>query len=114
MTRELLQQALDALDKCRDWPGAYDACNNAVEALRAHLAQPQGEPVAWECKAGGLKKLTQTQYDAQPDKIKTHYTPIHPAHTEEQVRLILDAFDNIELRKPLANEVRRILGVPAP
>ena len=35
-------------------------------------------------------------------------------HTEDDVRLILDAMDNIELRRPLANAIRRILGVPAP
>jgi len=41
-------------------------------------AQPpaQAEPIVWECKAGGLKKLTQAQYEAQPDNIKLHYTRI--------------------------------------
>jgi hypothetical protein len=34
------------------------------------------EPVAWECKAGGLKPLTQAQYDNQTDNIKRHYSRI--------------------------------------
>lgn len=37
---------------------------------------PQPDPVVWECKAGGLKPLTQRLYDAQPDNIKRHYTRI--------------------------------------
>lgn len=45
------------------------------------------EPVAWECKAGGLKRLTQHQYEAQSDAIKRHYTRIQPEQqplTDEQ------------------------------
>jgi hypothetical protein len=30
----------------------------------------------WECLAGGLKKLTQAQYESQPVKIQRHYTKI--------------------------------------
>lgn len=37
----------------------------------------------------------------------------NPKHNEDDVRLILDAFDNIELRRDLAHEIRRILGVSA-
>ena len=56
MTRELLQQALDALETCT--PGDYStghvihpsygehSVDEAIEAIRAYLAQPQGEP-AW-------------------------------------------------------------------
>ena len=41
MTRELLQQALNALNSTN-----LDLHADAVEAIRAHLAQPQSEP-AW-------------------------------------------------------------------
>jgi hypothetical protein len=47
----------------------------ATDNLRAALAQ-QAEPVVWECKAGGLKPLSQRLHDLQPDNIKRHYTPI--------------------------------------
>lgn len=40
------------------------------------------EPVAWECKAGGLKPLTQRQYDAQTAATKRHYTRIAPPNQE--------------------------------
>ena len=40
------------------------------------------EPVAWECKAGGLKPLTQRQYDAQTAATKRHYTRIAPPQHE--------------------------------
>ena len=47
------------------------------------------EPVAWECKAGGLKPLTQRQYDAQTAATKRHYTRIAPPQrkplTEEEI-----------------------------
>ena len=51
-----------------------------MDALRAALAQQDEpvEPVAWECEAGGLKPLTQRQYDAQTANIRRHYTRIAP------------------------------------
>jgi len=43
--RELMQMALDWLD---DGCGKYtDEYQNLIEALRARLAQPEPEPVAW-------------------------------------------------------------------
>lgn len=53
----------------------------------------------WECKAGGLKKLTQKQYDAQPEYIKRHYTKI-PENTslDKAVSLMRDTLrllDNV-------------------
>jgi hypothetical protein len=37
--RDAARQALEALDLCRDWPGAYDECSQAITALRAALEQ---------------------------------------------------------------------------
>lgn len=49
--RELMQMALDALEWCYDvteWPAnGESAQDKAIEALRARLAQPEPEPVAW-------------------------------------------------------------------
>ena len=46
--RELMQQALDALEfEKRPW--SQPERNAAIEALRARLAQPEPEPVAWWC-----------------------------------------------------------------
>ena len=83
--RSAMQQALEALElmvvDVKTTPTAYEAQRQAITALSAALAQPPEpvqEPVAWECKAGGLRRLTQRQYDAQPDNIKRHYTRIQP------------------------------------
>ena len=46
MSRELLQQALDALQG--NW--RTDESDKAIEALRARIAQPEPEPVAWKMK----------------------------------------------------------------
>lgn len=40
-----------------------------------HPATAPEQP-SWKCKVGGLKKLTQSQYDRQPDSIRQHYTRI--------------------------------------
>jgi len=49
--RELMQQALDALEWCYDvaeWPAnGKSAQDKAIEALRARLAQPEQETVAY-------------------------------------------------------------------
>jgi len=56
-------------------------------------ALEQAEPAVWECKAGGLKPLTQRQYDMQPANIQRHYTQL---------------IQMTDLRQPL-NEAREIL-----
>ena len=45
--RELMQQALDALELVTDLTNHDDEVYAAIEALRARLAQPEPEPVAW-------------------------------------------------------------------
>lgn len=60
MSRELLKQALDALEREQD--NVYDAtstsarrCRPVIAAIRAELAQPAVEPVAWAMlRADGL------------------------------------------------------------
>jgi hypothetical protein len=71
-----------------DTCGSEYAGREEMDAAKRIEARQQAEPVAWECKAGGLKRLTQHQYEAQSDAIKRHYTRIQPAQqplTEEKI-----------------------------
>lgn len=84
--REAAQRAMKSLeDAIKTWTeemefrSCVDVADSWIEsaaALREALAHPEQEPVAWECKAGGLKPLTQAQYDNQTDNIKRHYSRI--------------------------------------
>lgn len=47
MSRELLRQALDALDYC---PDDHPDVLTAFEAISAELAKPEPEPVAWRVR----------------------------------------------------------------
>ena len=46
--REIMQQALEALKKCRYRSLADEIVDPAITALNERLAQPEQEPVAWE------------------------------------------------------------------
>jgi hypothetical protein len=78
------------------------------------VTRGQDEPVAWECKAGGLKRLSQRQYERQPEKIKRHYTRIQPdaqqAAPEATTRVIdaarrLLTFIEIKHRPPVRDQI---------
>lgn len=62
-----------------DTCGSEYAGQAEMDMAKRIEAGQKAEPVAWECKAGGLKRLTQHQYEAQSDAIKRHYTRIQPA-----------------------------------
>ena len=83
--------------------GDVMAYNATIDALSDALEQPEPEPVAWECKSGGLRPLTQTHYDAQPDNIKRHYTRIAPPHCPNCASL---EAQNNELDRKLAEMER--------
>ena len=111
MTRALLEQALDALE-CA-YSEKYDGAkfHGAKAALRAHLAQPQGEPVA---AAGEDLAIYQSIAD-------NYFKSIRPAHTEAEAQEIFNAaqqaFNPTNYgyhQRDFGNVVRRILGVPAP
>ena len=58
--KELMQQALDVIEaaiKAGDWKvdGACDP-DYVLEALRARLAQPEPEPVAWMSQGGDVSR----------------------------------------------------------
>lgn len=63
-----------------------DTGASAIETahrLRAAPAQAGASAAPqWECKAGGLKPLTDAQYQVQPPNIQRHYTRIAPAQRE--------------------------------
>ena len=67
------------------------------------LAVPSAEPVAWECRAGGLRPLTQAQYEAQPPSIQRHYTKMQPAAVPQPLKdeQILECVRSIGLPKPM-------------
>ena len=52
--KELMQMALDALEK---HVHEYEA----IEALRAALAQPEQEPVAWKALVGSVRQMRDVQ-----------------------------------------------------
>ena len=104
MTRELLQQALEALEHItKDSSGKTGVeiltdIHEAVETIRDHLAKPQGEPVA---AAGEDLAIYQSIAD-------NYFKSIRPAHTEAEVQELLDSTEG---RHEVT--IRRILGVPA-
>lgn len=59
--RELMQMALDALERYEDGKQVY--FDEEIEALRARLAQPEPEPVAWlfQNEETGLTECVDTQ-----------------------------------------------------
>jgi len=99
--REAAQQALDVLFRASSYYDTYAE----IEALRAALEQPEQEPVAWECKAGGLKPLTQAQYDNQTDNIKRHYSRIPHREwqglTDEEIDKVTDSQWSRNNHKPI-------------
>ena len=107
MTKAILEQALDALvgyrREMRLMLGDEESqpCD-AEQAIRAHLDQSQGEPVA---AAGEDLAIYQSIAD-------NYFKSIRPAHTEAEVQSIL-CNRRAEFGEYEAH-VRRILGVPAP
>lgn len=116
MTRELLQQALEALEHItKDSSGKTGVeiltdIHEAVETIRDHLAQPQGEPVAWINPAG-----TYAEASTSSTVYGSHTIPLYtyPAHTEAEVQELLNYF-KVYMCYSAEGLVRRILGVPAP
>ncbi len=68
--RQLMQQSLDALETLKGWSEAYgepdtrDITRNAIKCLRARLAQPDPEPVAWmvvDSATGKIEHVSRTR-----------------------------------------------------
>lgn len=58
-----IEESMYTADQMRDYARA------AIAAADDALVAPQ-----WVCKAGGLKPLTDEQYQAQPERIQRHYS----------------------------------------
>jgi len=100
---KLLQQALDAMEYARQgkdgWPETFD---NTVAVIRAHLAQPEQEPVAYMHPRGGfihadhmglvtgleLDTFTIPLYTAPPQR-----KPLTDEHIERLEALCIDPVD---------------------
>ena len=80
MNRALLQQALDALQE----NGYYDTTSQreAIQALKAELAKPEPEPVAYMTSYGNVARLDNVLSD-HPWVGKEDYTV--PLFTKEQL-----------------------------
>lgn len=115
--RKLLEQALEALDGLEINYGNLLQSSKSPEqldtlctAIRAHLAQPQGEPVAWMHSKTGC--LSESPYDLSLADGDEWAIPLyeHPAHTEAEVQEVIGmVMDSKYDPEPV---VRRILGVP--
>ncbi len=131
MTRELLQQALEALEHItKDSSGKTGVeiltdIHEAVETIRDHLAKPQGEPVAWINPAGTYAEASTSSTVYGSTTIPLYIHPAHteadidaaqqaqPAHTEAEVQELLNYF-KVYMCYSAEGLVRRILNVPAP
>jgi len=88
LTREEAQQVLDALGY---WDNGVDEhaihlCVTAIETLRARLAQPEPEPVAWT--VGGL--ITDFSRDFSAYKTKTYTKPLYTAPPQREWQGLTD------------------------
>ena len=97
MTKEVMKQALDALNESGlRWPNIVEA----IQALEKALKQEQGEPVAWFRKEDEEKIYYATK--AWDDCLPLYTTP----QTKEWVGLTKEDADNIEcwFREEIEND----------
>ena len=89
--RDLMQEALDALESLQAWPETPENFKRfrAIEALRARLAQPEPEPVAWISHNAGL-------YHGKPDE-SLNPLPLYtvPPQRKEWVGLTREELEEI-------------------
>jgi len=79
MTRAAMQQALDALESRCGTNADERQPSGAIAALRAALAEPQAEPVAWRFAASFWANLKNVPNDLRP-----HLTPLYAAPPQRQ------------------------------
>ena len=135
--QELLQQALDALEYHTAQTRPIHNTELAIDAIRAHLAKPQGEPSTrqYYYRNSTCKALTSNDpdcicwhdegagpYPKEPDNLRLNWRAkpfyLHPAHTEAEIEQIMEAAEYSENMDVFRESLRRILGVsqqePAP
>lgn len=87
---DLLKAALDAFDEIRmiETRDYWDL----IEEIRARLAEPEGEPVAWMDDAGMVIPKRKFRYC---EKYKSFHIPLYRHPPRQQVRLIDDVVDQL-------------------
>ena len=102
--REAAQQALEALEFYKGCYGASPAEETTITALRAALAEPVQEPVAWVLALpdGRLDRLSVVAYDDEAEEMLQRsiagctLVPLYPAPpqrkplTDEEIEQIAD------------------------
>lgn len=88
--REVMQMALEALeaDNSKLWPS--DKRSIAIEALRARLAEPEPEPVAWMYEARHIDSAWVTAVSLK-----------HPGPEDRYVRGVQPLYTTPPTRRPL-------------
>ena len=86
MTKEALKLALEALKAMQMYAEAerkgLRICDEAITAIKAALAQPEQEPVAWGVFEGNLHDMFFTQSEAQEmAKLKGTHAEVRPLYT---------------------------------
>lgn len=98
MSRELLQQALQALESTydyNDYPGGAN-CSQfpVIKALREELAKPEPEPAAWGLSENGKITYTSTNQDMIDHAEFGKAIPLYTS-PPQQKPLSLDAIEDI-------------------
>jgi hypothetical protein len=114
LTKEEAQQVLDALRG-----DSMYAARQARETLRARLAQPEPEPMAW------MHSLTGGGWQVVPEKLYPTDQPLYSAPPQrewqgltegETIKLALDAFQlpefSLEARLKMQNELVKAMNEP--
>lgn len=102
--RQAAQMALDALEETatcpKDWPLQYEKEEKAIAALRAALAEPEQEPVAWMYvnMDGECEQIEYLENEPMPDDpsitpLYTAPTPRKPLTDEEIGKIAGDTLD---------------------
>ena len=86
--REAAQQALEALRLYKVCYGTSPAEEATLTALRAALAEPVQEPVAWMDREGDLYKMPEIEGWAPPHTMLYTAPPQRKPLTEEEIALI--------------------------
>ena len=108
--RELMQQALDALEAMQSYARAelkgLRICDEAIEDLRARLAHPEPEPVAWWDGVGRFATAKEKNWDRRTGGILSigRDIPLYTAPpqrewqglTDEEFEQVVDGLEDLE------------------
>ena len=87
-TRELLQMALEALEECADGVYFRYQAKETITAIRAHLAKPEPEPVAWmfqHDETGRTTCIDSWQVENGFEQLNPRLEKVCPLFTKDQL-----------------------------